>query len=200
MDLKSRFLDRKNLRPLLIILSVVFGCGLFWLVGYEILQAPRFIVLDVPPTLEEKVNIRWYFTEYTTEKYEERGYSERHFVWQKRGYFPVDVGSEAWDSAIGNFDEWLAEEGWKRYQYLEFFDPCMNLAESSFLPKGKDGYVAYRRPNTIMFRDEPTICLAIWPSETYGSGNDDVVLTTINPSLFTRWNSAVDFFGVPPDE
>ena len=203
MGLKNRLPDettRKKLRSIMLILSVLLGCGLLCFVSYKVVEVPRYIVLSVSPVIDKLVNIYWYFTEYTIEEYEESGYSERHFVWQKRGYRSGDFGSDTWTFAIEYFDKWLAQEGWKQYKYLEYFDPCRNLPESNFLPKGKDGYVAYRQPNTVMYREERTICLAIWPNDSYMPGYYEIVLTTINPSFITGWNSAVEFLVVPPDE
>jgi hypothetical protein len=98
-------------------------------------------------------------------------------------------GFDSWESVFEYFDSYLSKMNWHLYS-KDDYDPCaVDLPESKFLPRGANGYVVYRRPNTDDFKAEPTICLAIWSSD---SDRFEIVLVTSNPSPLTKWKSDWD--------
>ncbi|MEO7838889.1 MAG: hypothetical protein ABIU06_06030, partial [Anaerolineales bacterium] len=88
----------------------------------------------------------------------------------------------------------LADDEWTLYQD-DSYDPCISfLPEAEFLPRGKDGYLVYRKPGSIAYAEVPRICLAIWPSwvEDETVLGYHVVIITVNPSIMTVWNNRID--------
>jgi hypothetical protein len=101
-------------------------------------------------------------------------------------------GFDTWDSVFEYFDNYLSELNWQQYSTVGF-DPCaLWLPESKFLPRGTNGYIVYRRPDTQDFIAEPTICLAIWSENSGDIDRFNIVLVTVNPSTITRWKSEFD--------
>jgi hypothetical protein len=142
------------------------------------------------------MQIGWHKTDYIVQEFEELRYFDRYYLWRKQGATSNSKEENSWESVIEYFDDWLAKDGWVRFDGLEYFDPCRShLPEANFLPQGVNGYVAYRRPESVVFRSEPTVCLAAW--NPLLSNHYKIVLITINPSLLTGLGSAIDLAGAP---
>ncbi len=189
----------KKIHPLILALSIFLGIGLLCFATYKILESPRYIVLSIPmPPPQPADSSRWDQVNYVVTDYEEGSYSARHFVWQRYGIISRKSGLDTWEAIIEYFDSWISKDGWIRFQGLEYFDPCAFYWALPYFSPQENGFAVsvYRKANTVVYRDEPTVCLLVWPTESHQE-TYEVILMTINPSLLTRWNSTVDFFGVP---
>lgn len=192
MDIR---LPKPNRNPIWV-LSLVLACIVCTVGGYAFLTAPRYIALDieVPDSYLPRGN--WTLTTLSTYKFTDT--QSRYFVWRQEAEVrtkPHDPQSpfDSWLSLKEYFDNHLADDEWTLYQ-SESYDPCINfLPEAKFLPRGEDGYLAFRKPGTVDFAAEPTVCLAIWPSriENENVNGYYVVILTVNPSPMTALTSQI---------
>jgi len=93
----------------------------------------------------------------------------RVFVWRREAI--IDTHEiRAWQSIVTYFDDQFGQKGWEQ---TEVYTPCdQYMPEARFLPRGKDGYVAYRPKGWVEpydFFGGNFICLAVWgkPNETW---------------------------------
>lgn len=169
---------------------------LCWLGYYIVFEKPHYTILSIPSPLVYTSNR----SDWSTTEYSELYWSEKpnahYYIWRRvtqahdTTYNP-DHGFASWEALIKYFDDWLVDQGWVLYEDNSF-NPCRSyLPESSFLPRGENGYVVYRQENTLRFAAEPTVCIAVWPVEPAREpvGTYNVVLITVTPSLFTEWDS-----------
>jgi len=184
-------------RKLTLVISIVCACVILIVGGYAFLAAPRYVVLNIEAPDSYLPRGNWTLTTFSTHQFSDS--SGRYFVWrQEARVFTKTYNSrhlfDSWLSLKKYFDDRLADSKWTLYPY-DFYDPCINfLPEAGFLPRGEGGYLVYRKPETIDYAAEPTICLAIWPSweeegTIYGY---HVVILTVNPSIMTVWNNRID--------
>lgn len=180
-----------------LILLMIFGIGLSCWAVYKWIERPQYILLQIPSPISYLPRGNWLFTQFTVNTFTDD--QSRYFLvrMETSAYGKVhdqEHGFDSWESVLDYFDEHLSKMNWQLYS-SEAFDPCATLlAESKFLPRGDNGYVVYRRPNTEDYIREPTICLAIWPASYVGDEirRFEIALLTINPSTLTRWKSEFD--------
>ena len=174
-----------------LVLLIILGIGIFCWTVYKWIERPKYIILQIPSPISYLPRGNWLFTQFTVNTFTDD--QSRYFLVRMettaygKGY-DQQHGFDSWKSVADYFDEYLSKKNWRLYS-SEAFDPCAALLpESKFLDRGEGGYVIYRRPNTKDYIAEPTVCLAIWPSDYVGFivRRFEIVLVTINPSTFTQ--------------
>jgi hypothetical protein len=178
------------------VLTGVLLMGILCWIGYRLIERPQFIDLPIEAPSSFLPNGDWFYTDFATIVFSDGG--RRYFRVRKetevysRARDP-EHGFETWESVQAYFENRLPNNKWRIYTSEEY-DPCINhLPESRFLSRGIGGYIAFRKPDTVSFAAEPTICIAIWPDSEYqGIESFHIVLVTVNPSTLTKWNSQFD--------
>jgi len=178
------------------VISLVVFC---WFGYYMSFDMPHYTILSIPsPEAATVDRCDWDTTTYSKLTWCDKT-SAHYYLWRKetQAYDTVydpENGYASWDALIQYFSLWLVDHGWLLYDdYSD--DPCRGfLPESNFLPRGKNGYVIYRRKNTVRFAAEPTVCVAAWPVEPFVKpvGIYNVVLLTITPSPYAKWYSLLN--------
>lgn len=184
-------------RKLRLIILIILACFMFVVGGYAFLAVPRYIILNIEAPDSYLPRGDW--TSTTVSTYTFSDISSHFFVWRQEAEvrtktYDPESPFNSWQSLKKYFDDHLADGKWTLYEY-ESYDPCINfLPEAKFLPRGENGYLIYRKPETIDYAAEPTLCLAIWPSweENENVNGYYVVILTVNPSIMTVWNNRID--------
>jgi hypothetical protein len=160
---------------------------LLCLIGYQVLNMPRYLILPIHSPTNYLPHGDWEYIEYQTRIYT-YGHS-KFFIYRR-----VDTVSgshlNSWSGVVEYYDKWLTDHGWVRVDKLL---PCpYGLLEQDFLPEGEGGYLEYRLvgADTISLTEQ-MVCLAIWevPSPTVPYFR--VVLVTVQPSLLTKVLSSI---------
>ncbi len=182
--------DRRWLtRDSLPLIGGLLACGLaFGLLYLYLSNWPQYLVLDTP----YPGTGAWENTQQTVQTWSDS--NDKFFIWRREGrVYPACCGStDSWETVIAYFDQWFTANGWERAE-RQGDTPCrVFMAESSFLPVGKNGYVVYKPPNSPVYKWVPTVCLAVWPTSANSVGEFHIILLTANPSALTTLRDAFD--------
>jgi hypothetical protein len=180
INLKNNEIKRKIYFSLGALLVFILSLYLF-----EIF--PRYLIINIP-TPDSNVEVRygggWESTIYEIKTEPVLPNLNSHiFIWRQEMVGIFDPGQEMrnWNDVTGFFSKNLEKIGWIQSQE---YTPCHRyMPEASFLPRGENGFLAYRRKGfvpTYDFKGGSFVCLAVWSNK--GDVSYNVVLISVNQS------------------
>jgi len=153
----------------------------------EILEEARYLNIQVVSPTSYKPNGGWSYLDRIERRWNRSGslffITRQETTVTSADQHPGGYEFLSWEDIINYFDDRLDEKGWSRT-----LTSCDNyIQESDFIPKGKNGWVAYKKYGSEDYAVEPTVCIAIFPTNTlYGETYYRVVFYTVRPSIFTQ--------------
>ena len=176
----KRFQFRRRLL-VIVLLPVVICSGLY----FALANWPRYYELDIA----SPASVGWYSTERAIRTWEGGGSSATFFVWRRdTAVTNCDCDKATnYDSLVAYFDQWLQQHGWE-HKFYEHATRCRSyMPESEFLKAGQYDHLLYLRTGSQGVRKEdPFVCLAIWPLDSDPTHGFNIVIMTVSPSLLTE--------------
>ncbi len=182
--------NKRRLAYFGLILVILLIPILIFISFIEIVQN-QFIELHIESPSAYLPRGDWLSTEHTIKVFQDS--QNKYYIWHRETSVydkTYDLGSpyDSWNSVFNYFDHKLSELGWKSSQE-QAYNPCELFLAESFFPPDENAYVTFRQNDSKILAEEPIICLAIWSVANNGENIREykIVLSTINPSFFTRW-------------
>ena len=163
----------------IILIAFFFLCSVSF---YYVTGWPQYIKLDVD--LPGKND--WSYTEKIVRSWHDTRL--KYFIYRQATavYQHPPDNFTSWESVINVFDQHFAKTGWKRLEGYWSYSPCHYMPETAFLEEGEGGFVVYMPQDWNEFDlGHPTICLAVWPMNSYDGYY--VVLLSVNPSPLAKF-------------
>lgn len=164
------------------------GMGVIMVIIYKFPSGPQFIKLGLDPPVTTIGSGSWHNTQSAVLKWSDS--QNKYYIWRMETRASIDV-YESWMAIANYFDTQLVDKGWEKHPSA--FSLCRSLSESSFLPQGENGYIAYLRKQDDPTKLSAVTCLAIWPYSYADSIQGyNVVVEITNPSPLTKYRDSIE--------